>query len=236
MATYTRDEIIRRGEILTTNGLLAQAQAVIAGVGLDPTGLGAGTTKVTAMKTARDAKIVAETNKKNATSAEKAARKAANKEMVSLAETARVLFKDDPITIAHLGLQTQYETVKDPETEVESQQAVILSQATADVIGRWRATISGAQSLDAANKAILTAAGWTAARVTAASALVEAYADADTAQQVAIQAFEEASGALIAAFQDLSAWYTRARNLCLIAIKDADPTNAQNLRELLGLD
>ncbi len=236
MATYKHDEIVRRGEILTTNGLLPQAQAVIAGVGLNPTGIGVGAAKVTAMKTARDAKIVAETAKKNATSAEKAAHKAANKEMVSLATTARTIFKDDLITLAHLNLQTQYETVKDPETGAETQQAAILSQATADVIARWRATLSGAQSLAPANKAILTAAGWTAARVTATSALVEAYANADTAQRAAIQTFEQASGTLITVFDDVNKWYVRSRNLCLIAIKDADPNNTQNLRELLGLD
>lgn len=236
MATYKHDEIVRRGEILTTNGLLPQAQAVIASIGLTPTELGVGATKVTAMKTARDAKIVADTEKRNATAAEKAARKAAEREFVYFSQTARILFKDDDITLTQLDLQTHYETVKNPETGEETRQAATLSQATADVIARWRLTFAGAQLLDAANKAILNGTGWPATRITAALALVEAFATADTAQRVAIQGFEQASGTLVNAFKDLNDWYVRSRKLCLIAIKATDPNNEQNLVELLGLD
>lgn len=236
MPHYSQDEIVRRGEVLSTNGLLAEAQAVLAGIGLTPTALGDGAAKVAALKTARDAKIIASTAKKNATAREASARKNAERELVNFAETSRILFKDDPITLAHLNLQTHYETVTDKETGEASQQAVRASKATAETIARWRLSLAGAQSLDAANKAILAGVAWPATRVTAALTLVEAYAQADTAQRVAIQAFEQASGALIAAFDDLSAWYTRTRKLCLIAIKAADPKNAQNLVELLGLD
>lgn len=235
MSNYSQDEIVRRGEILSTNGLRAEAQAVLAGIGVTPAVLGEGAAKVAALKTAREAKLIASTAKKNATASERAARKAAERELVNFAETSRILFKDDPITLAHLNLQVHYETVKDPETGEESRQAVRPSKATAETIGRWHTSLSGAQSLDAANKAILAGAAWSAARVTAALALVEAYASADTAQRVAIQAFEQASGTLIAAFDELSGWYTRTRKLCLIAIKGADPNNTQNLAESLGL-
>lgn len=73
-------------------------------------------------------------------------------------------------------------------------------------------------------------------RVTAVAALVEAYAAADTAQQSAIQVYQITSGQYKADAEALRAWYNRARQLCGLAIKDSDPGNQQNLRELLGLD
>lgn len=236
MASLSRSQLVRQAEIFITNGAKPEAQAVIAGVGYAPTALSDGQTLVTAVKTGQAHTKELLAAQKSATRAEKDARKAAQKEMVSLSETARLLFADDEPTLTSLGLQTQYETVIDPETGESIQQAVAAPQATAELISRWRQLVTNAERLEAGQLAALAAAGWGSTRVTAAAVLVEAFADADTNQQDAIQDYQEASAQYQADIEALRGWYGRARQLSSLAIKDADPTNQQNLRELLGLD
>lgn len=236
MASLSRSQLVRQAEIFITNGAKPEAQAVIAGVGYAPAALSDGQTLVNTVKTgqARTKELLAA--QKSATRAEKNARQAAQKEMASLSETARLLFANDEPTLTSLGLQTQYETVIDPETGESKQQAVPPSQATAEVISRWRQLVINVTKLDAGQVAALAAAGWGSARITAAAALVETFANTDTNQQDAIQDYQEASAQYQADMEALRGWYGRARQLSGRAIKDADPTNQQNLRELLGLD
>ncbi len=236
MGRLKHSQLTRQAEIFITNGAKPEAQAVIAGVGYAPAALNDGQTLVTAVKTGQAYTKELLAAQKSATRAEKNARQAAQKEMVSLSETARLLFADDEPTLTSLGLQTQYETVIDPETGESKQQAVSLPQATAEVISRWRQLVTNVTKLDAAQVAELAAAGWGSTRITAAAALVEAFADADTNQQDTIQDYQEASAQYQADMEALRGWYGRARQLSSLAIKDADPTNQQNLRELLGLD
>lgn len=148
----------------------------------------------------------------------------------------RILFANDEPTLTALGLLTKYETIVDPETGEEKQQAIQGSKATADVIARWRQRLTNTIALEASLKAQLATAGWTATRLTTAQTLVEAFATADIAQQDATQNYQQASAQYKEDEAALRQWYARARNLCTIAIKDIDPKNQQNLRELLGLD
>ena len=232
----SQTQIIRRTEIFVTNDCLPEAQAVIAGVGYDAAALAVGQGLITAVKTGQASTKELLAAQKTATRAEKDARTAAQKEVISLSETARLLFANDNATLTALGLQTQYETVIDAESGEEKQVAKRPSEATADVIARWRQLVTNAEKLEAGLLAQLTAAGWGVTRLTAASTLVEAYATADTNQQSAIQAYQQTSNQYTADIESLRQWYSRARNLSTLAIKDADPTNQQNLRELLGLD
>lgn len=236
MAKLSRSSLVRQAEIFITNGARPEAQAVIAGVGFGPTALSNGQTLVSAIKTGQAQTKELLAAQKSATRAEKNARTAAQKEITSLSETARLLFGNDDATLTSLGLQTQYQTVTDPITGLSSQQAVPAPQATAELISRWRQLTTNAARLETAQQAELTAAGWGSARLTAVAALVEAYADADTNQQDAIQNYQAASAQYQADMEALRDWYGRARQLSGRAIKDADPTNQQNLRELLGLD
>ena len=103
------------------------------------------------------------------------------------------------------------------------------------MIKRWRSRVDVAASLAPGQAALLNAAGWSTARLTAAKGLVEAYATADTAQQAAIQIYQQLSDKQTADIEALRAWYTTAAALCKRAIKDADPQNHQQLMELLGL-
>lgn len=236
MAKLSQAQLVRQAEIFITNGARPEAQAIIAGVGYGPTVLTSGGTMLTAVRAGQAQTKERLTAQKNATLAEKKARQNAQKEITSLAETARLLFTEDGATLTSLGLQTQYETITDPDTGATSQQAVQARQATAATISRWRLLVTNVPQLTTTQRATLTAAGWSAARVTAAAALVETFASADTAQQSAIQGYQQTNAQYKADVEALRGWYGRARQLCGLAIKDNDPGNSQNLRELLGLD
>ncbi|MFO7682331.1 MAG: hypothetical protein R6X34_20005 [Chloroflexota bacterium] len=236
MAKLTQSQLVRQAEIFVTNGAKPAAQAVIAGVGYEPAVLNDGQDLVSAVKTGQALTKEQLAAQKSATQAEKKARLAAQKETTSLAETSRLLFADDGAALTALGLQTQYVTVTDPVTGKIDQQAAEVRRSTAETISRWRQLVKNATQLQPDQIAALTAAGWGEARVTAVTDLVEAYASADTAQQSAIQTYQQTSAQYKTDIETLRAWYSRARQLCALAIKDKDPGNQQNLRELLGLD
>jgi len=235
MSSLSQAKLERRTEVLVTNGKQPQAQAVIAGVGYVPTELDAGAALLEAVRQGRAHRQELLAEQKKATRAEQQARQAASREMVSLGQTVRTLFADDAPTLTALGLLTQYQSVITPEGDTVLL-AATLSRSTAELLKRWRQLVDNARSLDAESLARLAAASWTGERLAAAGVLVEAYAAADTAQQAAIQAYQEASALFKADVEALRAWYGRAARLIQIALKDVDPTNQAQLRELLGLD
>ncbi len=236
MGRLTQSQLVRQAEIFITNGAKPEAQAVIAGVGYGPTALNEGQVLVDAVKAGQAQTKEHLAAQKNATQAEKKARQTAQKEVSSLAETSRLLFAGDGSALTLLGLQTQYVTVTDPVTGATVQQAAQARQAAAEIISRWRQLAANVPQLKPDQTAALTAAGWGEGRLTAVNALVEAYAAADTAQQSAIQTYQKTSGQYKTDVETLRVWYNRARKLSAQAIKDNDPGNQHNLRELLGLD
>jgi hypothetical protein len=225
----------RRVEVLVTNGRQAGAQAVIAGVGYDLAALDEGAALLDAVPQGRARKHELLAEQKKATQAERQAREAASRELTNLAQTVRALFSADIPVLTALGLLTQYERVTTPEGE-EIWQAVRLSESIAEMLARWRQLVDNVATLDSAVVARLNTAGWTVERLAAARALVEAYAAADTAQQVAIQAYQQAAAQLKADVEALRVWYSHAKQLIKLAIKAQDPTNQTQLHELLGLN
>ena len=236
MAKLSQSQLVRQAEIFVTNGVKPDAQAVIAAVGYGPAALSEGQALVAAVKAGQSLTKEQLAAQKSATQAEKKARLAAQKEIASLTETARLLFAGDGPALTLLGLQTQYVTITNPDTGATAQQAVRAGESTAEMIGRWRLLVKNVPGLQPQQAAALTAAGWGEGRVTAVSALVEAYASADTAQQSAIQVYQKTSGQYKEDVESLRAWYSRARLLCSRAIKDNGAGDPQNLRELLGLN
>lgn len=232
----TQSQLQRKMEILTRNGLTAEAQAVIASVGYAPAELTNGSTLLQTWITARAQTKVQRAAQKQATNLEKEARQAAEREAVNFAGTVRTLYADDEVVITALGLQTQYETVIDPETDEPVQQAVRPPTDTASLIARWMVLFTNAGTLDQSVQDTLAIAGWDDTRIAAALALVQAYAAADNAQQQAIQANQAQSAATQTAHDAAAAWYRQAARLCKLAIQRADPSNAAQLRELLGFD
>lgn len=221
-------------EIFTRNGLTVEAQAVLAGIGYTPAELTNGSTLLQTWITARTEIKAQSAAQKLATNTEALAEKAAELEAVNFAGTVRTLYGDDEVVLTALGLQTQYETIIDPETGEPVQQAVRPPRDTAAQIARWSLLFTNASGLEQSVQDALTAAGWDAARIAAALALVQAYANADNAQQQAIQAHQAQSAAAQAAHAAAYQWYSQAARLSKLAIKRADPANAVQLRELLG--
>ena len=231
----TQAQLERKVEVFTTNGKQPGAQAVIGKVGYAPPKLDEQAALLGRIRLGHSTVPDALKGQKQATAAEAAAREAANKEILSLSGTCRIVYKDDEPTLTALGLTTQYETVKGPDGQPTSTAAVRPSEDTAGVIKRWRSRVDVAASLAPDKAALLNAAGWSTARVTATKALVEAFAKADTDQQAAIQTYQQLSDKQTADLEALRAWYTTAAALCKRAIKDADPDNHQQLMELLEL-
>lgn len=173
---------------------------------------------------------------KSATNLEKSIRQAAQREISSLADTARLLFTPDDATLTALGLQTRYVILTEPETGDSIKRAKRASKSTAELINRWRLLVTNAAKLEPEEQAQLTTAGWGAARIAAASDLVEAYVHADIAQQSAIQQYRQAKRQYSDNIAALRQWYGRARGLTLLAIRDKDPATQQYIRDLLGLN
>jgi hypothetical protein len=231
----TQAELERKVEVFTTNGKQLGAQAVIGKVGYVPAKLDEHAALLAAIRLGHSAVPDALKGQKQATADEAAARAAANKEVASLSDTCRIVYKDDEPTLTALGLTTQHETVKGPDGKPPGTVVARASEATAEVIKRWRSRVDVAAKLAPDKAVLLDAAGWSAARVTAAQALVEAFAEADTDQQAAIQTYQQMSDQQTADIEMLRSWYTTAAALCKCAIKDADPQNHQQLMELLEL-
>jgi hypothetical protein len=231
----TQAELERKVEVFTTNGKKPEAQAVISKVGYGPAKLDEHGTLLTAVRLGHSTVPAALQAQKQATTAEADARAAANKEMVSLADTCRTVFGADEPTLTALGLTTQHETVKGPDGKPTGSVAARPSESAAETIKRWRAQVDAAVQLAPDKAAILSAAGWGADRMLAAKVLVEAYATADTAQQAAIQTYQQMADKQTADVETLRAWYSTAAALCKRAIKDVDPQNHQQLLELLEL-
>ena len=228
-------ELERKVEVFTTNGKKPEAQAIISKVGYPPAKLDEQATVLADIRLGHAAVPAALKVQKQATAAEAAAREAANRAVVSLSDTGRIIFAGDEPTLTALGLTTQYETVKGPDGLPTGTVATRPPESTAEVIKRWRGQLGVTAALPPDKAAILSGAGWDNVRVKAAQDLVETYAQADTDQQAAIQAYLKISGQQAANIEALRAWYTTAAALSKRAIKDSDPDNHQQLLELLGL-
>lgn len=231
----SQKNLIQKTKTLTTNGLHPDAQAIISGVGYPPAVLAVGSGYADAVYNGPAEVQAAKTEQTRATQAEAELRAAVQREAAALAETARVLFADDAPTLLALDLQTRYETVTDAETGETKQVAVRPSEATADVIVHWNIMFTNGGRLPDAQKALLAAAGWDNNRLTAGVDAVEAYSNADIAQQAAIQGYQARSDRQKTDVETLRTWYSNASRLCKVAIKTADPNNHQQLLELLGL-
>lgn len=234
MPLLTQAELDSKVEKFVSNGVLPVAQAVISHVGYGPEKLTQGGGLHIAWHTSRKAAEFGLRDQKLATQAEADARAAANKDVVSLSEMSRTLFAGDEPTLTLLGLTAERETVTGSDGQPTGTVAARPPESTAETVLRWRTRLDNAVSLTGDAATVLADAGWTTVRLGKARDLVEAYAQADIAQQVAIRAAQEASDQQELDLAALRQWYTTAAAICKQAIKDADPTNHQQLLELLA--
>jgi len=235
MSKLTQSQLERKTESLTVNGLRADAQAIISAVGYVPDKLGEGANLLAAAKADHTAVQDAVNAQKQATRQEAEARAAAEQLIGSFSETARAVLAGDEPTLSALLLTTRYETKAGPDGKPAGQVAARPSESTAEALKRWRTQLDVATGLPAAQLALLSAAGWGAARLSAASQAVEAYASADLAQRTAFQTHQQAQAKQKDDLAALRQWYGTAAALCKRAIKDADPGDKRGLLRLLEL-
>lgn len=231
----SQTELVKKTNTLTINGLQPDIQAIIGPLGYNAAGLAVGAGYATAVANGDAETKSQKALQTRATREEKALRTAAQTLATELAETARILYKDDPDTLLALGLETHYETVTDPATGETKKVAARASITTADVILRWRTLFTNARLLTGVPQTLLTGVGWNADKLNAALDAVEAYSNADIAQQAAIGDNQARSAQLKADVATLRQWYTKASGLCKIALKAADPKNDKQWLETLGL-
>jgi hypothetical protein len=236
----------RSVEILINNGGLPQAQNTIASVGYD---IGSLQRAVNLLNTWRDGLIQAQsllTAQKRATQAQHEARSAAQKEVSLFGRTVRTLFSHDETVLRSLGLHTPRRTNGngDANGAAENGQngangselyAPRASKSATATIVRWRRMFANAQNLAEDQRARLANAGWPAERITSAAVLVEAFAQANTRHQEAMQAYQAQSNANKDAELELRGWYKEARQLIRLAIEQVDPDDKERLRQLLTL-
>jgi hypothetical protein len=91
----------------------------------------------------------------------------------------------------------------------------------------------GQLSADQQNQ--LAVAGWPATRITQALALVEAVAEADNAQQLAVKDYRGQCKQTKQCEQDLRRWYSRFSRRAKLAISDQVPQKQSELYVMLGL-
>jgi hypothetical protein len=109
------------------------------------------------------------------------------------------------------------------------------SVSLAAEVARWRllGTNVGQMSADQQNQ--LAVAGWPAARVAQALALVEAVAVADNDQQLAVKDYRGQCKLARQCEQDLRDWYRRFGGRARLAIRDQVPQKQSELYVMLGL-
>jgi hypothetical protein len=102
-------------------------------------------------------------------------------------------------------------------------------------LARWRRLCTNLDSLSEAEQSQLAQVNWGRSRRLAASAKVEAVAEADIAQQVAFQAKEAAVAEASAYEKQVRRWYQRVVRLAKAALEHHDPENRERRLKQLGL-
>ncbi len=246
MSRLSQPQLQRHLEILVTNGQLASAQAVIAPVGYDTATLAAGNTLLQTWLDRKSRARALLAAQKQATADELSTRQAAEAELKNLSQAVRILFGADTAVLTSLGLlprrsrsstepTTNGSAPTDGSQNGQSYQPNRLSNSIAAMIARGRLLLANIQTLSESHLSELAAFGWTAERLAAAAALVEATAAAHTGQIQQMQRYRAEAAAAAEAELSTRRWYNGVARRSRLAIKQADPANRDRLRGLLGL-
>lgn len=242
MSRLSQPQLQRHLEILVTNGQLAPAQAVMAPVGYDAATLETGNALLQTWLDRKSRARALLAAQKQATADEVNTRRAAEAELKNLSQAVRTLFGADTAVLTSLGLLPRRSRVNNTEpasTEGsqngQSYQSNRSSESIAAMIARGRLLLTNIQTLSESHLNELAAFGWTAERLAAAAALVEATATAHTGQIQKMQSYRAEAAAAAEAELSTRRWYDGVARRSRLAIKQADPANRDRLRGLLGL-
>lgn len=232
---FSQSQLIQKTKDFTANALRADIQAVISPIGYNAAALAVGVGHAEAVANGiaqtKDQKSI----QTSATRREKKLRAETQTLVTAFADTARILFAGDPDALLSLGLETQHETIP---AEGEGEPTTVVarpSRGTAESISRWRTMFQNASTFTGDRQTALAGVGWDIDRLNAALDAVEAYANANTAQQAAIGDYQARSAQHKKDVETLRQWYNRASGLCKVALKTADPANDKQWLETLGL-
>jgi len=235
MSRLSQSKLQRDVETLIKNGKLPQAQAVIAGIGYGPAALEAGEIMLRSWhicKMQARALLVAQ---KKATRDEHEAREAAHQEVNNFSAAVRVLFDDNEVLLATLGVLAQQEEDGGANGHGATSQATRISKSATELIARWRLLFANTQTLSRQQKVRLVNAGWHDERLISAAALVESFAAAHATQQQQTRAYWAELAVAKEAEIALRKWYWQAIRRSKLAIQQANPSNRDQLHQLLGL-
>lgn len=241
LSSLTQPELARRLEILTSNGRLPEAQAVIARVGFNEEALQqlAGEVNTWLIGITDAEKHL--TEQKLATELQHQVRKDAQNEINRLKQAARTLFAEDETLLEALYIRPRRSngsgksngangndtngngTNGHDNGSSRATNSRFVSRSTAATIVRWRCIVTAAQNLPEESKAALAAIGWDADRLAGLTARIEAYAEADTQQEKAKETYRDQKKINKALEQNLRKRYKQARQLIKLAIEDTDP-------------
>lgn len=248
MIKLDQSQLQRQVEIFSINGKQPAAQNILAGIGYDIAALDAFQLALQDWLTLKTAALVLLAAQKEASQVEMKARQAVQAEMSSLTQTLRLLFKHNPAVMTSLGLLIHHANNSGPVESAAGDTASAAepgqgnhsshsgtSNRLAVKLAKWRLLLTNLPTLTEAQRAELTQAGWGPERIVAAANLVEACATADTVQKQKIQAYRAAAAAAHEAEMALRKKFSKATQLVRLAIKQADPTNREWLKGLLGM-
>jgi hypothetical protein len=215
----------------------------MAGIGYHPAALAAGQSLLQQWLNHKSKATALLAAQKQATQASEAAQQAAQAELSSLSQTVRVLFGADQAVLTSLGLLPRRSYTNGVEAAANGSESgnggsphiSRTSTSIAARLARWRLLLTNIQTLSVEQQTLLSSAGWSAERLTAAANLVEACTAANTNLKQKIQAYRAESVAAHNAETTLRQWYSQVTRLSRLAIKQADPDNRAQLQGLLGL-
>jgi hypothetical protein len=243
-------------ELLAGNGQRPEVRPVMSQVGYDPNALALIETEVESWIANRQQMKVLFGDQKAATLAQREARKAARIELVDLAKTIRILFGGDEPVLTMLGLlpQSSETAIKKGEPTVNSQNSDKAtstaaaktvdkpaksvkrrSESLAADIDRWRLLCANVGQLSRSRRARLAVAGWSAERVAAAAALVEALVEAHATQQVAVDLYLGHAALTGRQEKALRKWYSDASRLVKMALNRLASEQRTHFKAMLGL-
>lgn len=182
---------------------------------------------------------------KQATLLEKTTLRVARAELNILYQTIRLSFVAEPNVLTTIGLAPRHYSNKAAEagpngSDVEPDNGSEIRRPKhapniADMVARWRLSLTNVQTLSVSQRAVLVSFGWGPERLASAAVLVEACAAAHAAKKQAIRDYQAASAAAQALELDLRLWDRQFTRLTRLEIKQVDPANRLQLLESLGM-
>lgn len=210
----TQTMLSERVEVLAKNGRLAPAYPLLAKVGYSPGVLDKGLALLEHWRREHLLANELAAIKKRAVWAKTEARKAARREMTSLANTIRVVFTDEEFVWERFGIGPRYRPGR------QHKQRIRPSESLDAYLDRWNSLLEGVSQLQKEDRALLVDAGWLPSRIEEARKLIEISSDLDWHAFQKKAESQKQTRIATALEKQVREWYSRASRLVRIAIRE----------------